>query len=124
MRAAGILALVVAAPLLAADAPPARRKLGREVSVEKHLQDDDEFRIPLPELLAHGTKLFMANWTWQEGAGRPMSKGTGVALSDPNSPLAGPRSFNRVSGPDAHSCATCHNPPYGHPGVAGDSVTH
>ena len=34
------------------------------------------------------------------------------------------RGFNRISGPDANSCAGCHNAPYGIAGGAGDVVTN
>ena len=100
---------------------PAR--VGVEVSVPRHLQDDEEFNLPTPELLRHGKLLFGANWTEQEGGGRPLSKGTGKALSDPSSPLIGKRAFNRISAPDANSCAGCHNAPYGISGGGGDFVT-
>ena len=33
---------------------------------------DDEFRIPLLQLVDHGKKIFCANWTDQDGAGRPL----------------------------------------------------
>src|SRR5260370_16123747 len=68
-------------------------------------------------------KLFVANWTEEEGAGRPKTKGTGTGLSDPSHPLVDSRAFNRVSGPDANSCYGCHNSPYGIPGGGGDFVT-
>lgn len=96
------------------------RFIGRELAVPEHLQDDDEFRISIPALIAHGRKLFTANWTVEDGAGRPLTKGNGRALSDPTSPLVGARSFNRISGPDANACAGCHNTPHGHVGGSGD----
>jgi hypothetical protein len=65
----------------------------------------------------------MSNWTDQEGAGRPLTKGTGTALSDPSHPLVGARAWNRISGPEANSCYGCHNMPYGIPGGGGDFVT-
>jgi len=99
-------------------------RIGREVSVPRHLQDDEEFSLPTKALLDYGKKLFMANWTEQEGGGRPLTKGTGTALSDPSKPLAGAHGFNRVSGPDANSCYGCHNAPYGIPGGGGDFVTN
>src|SRR5260370_26335563 len=68
-------------------------------------------------------KLFVANWTEEEGAGRPKTKGTGTGISDPSRPLVDSRAFNRVSGPDANSCYGCHNSPYGIPGGGGDFVT-
>jgi cytochrome c peroxidase len=98
--------------------------IGREVAVARHLQDDDEFRIPLADLLLHGQTLFTANWTEQEGGGRPLSKGTGKELTDPTRPLTGKRAFNRISAPDANSCAGCHNLPYGIAGGGGDFVTN
>jgi len=99
-------------------------KIGRELAIPHHLQDDDEFRIPLSSLLEYGKKLFVANWTAQDGAGRPLTKGTGKAISDPSMPLSGIRSFNRISGPDSNSCWGCHNQPYGIPGGGGDFVTN
>jgi hypothetical protein len=103
---------------------PAHPKIGQEISIPRHLQDDEEFRITLPAILVHGQKLFAPNWTWQEGAGRPLMKGNGRALTDPTSPLSGSRSFNRLSAPDANSCAGCHNQPHGHIGGGGDFVTN
>ncbi len=98
-------------------------RIGQEVAVPQHLADDEEFSLPLKELLEYGKKLFMANWTEQEGAERPTTKGNGVALADPSHPLVGARAFNRLSGPDANSCYGCHNAPYGIAGGGGDFVT-
>jgi len=106
------LVLALAAALPAADPPrPRPGKIGVEKAVPRHLSDDEEFRIPLADLLAHGKLLFNANWTVQDGGGRPLTKGNGRALADPSLPLDGVRSFNRLSGPDANSCAGCHNAP-------------
>src|SRR6516162_6595969 len=97
-------------------------QIGREVAVPRHLQDGEEFTVPLRALLAHGRRLFTAVWTIEEGGGRPLTKGTGAKLSDPSSPLEFPRNFNRVSAPDSNSCAGCHNLPFGIPGGGGDIV--
>lgn len=105
--------------LLCSFAPPARR-IGQELSVPHHLADDDEFKLPLRKLLQHGELLFRANWTEQEGGGRPLTKGNGKSLSDPSRPLTGERSFNRLSAPDANSCYGCHNQPFGIAGGGGD----
>lgn len=96
--------------------------LGWEISIPRHLQDGEEFQIPLRKLIAHGQKLFAAIWTIEEGGGRPLTKGTGAPLSDPSDPLVFPRNFNRLSAPDANSCAGCHNAPFGLPGGGGDIV--
>jgi hypothetical protein len=100
-----------------------RSQIGREVAIPRHLQDDEEFSLSAKDLIAYGKKLFMANWTDQEGAGRPRTKGNGTALSDPSQPLTGSRAMNRISGPEANSCYGCHNMPYGIPGGGGDFVT-
>ena len=94
--------------------------IGQEVAISRHLVDDEEFQMSIFDLVSFGKKLFDANWTEQEGGGRPLTKGTGKPLSDLNSPLLGMRAFNRISGPDANSCTGCHNVPYGISGGGGD----
>src|SRR6516225_5932125 len=89
----------------------AASKVGREVAVPVHLQDGQEFQMTPTQLVAFGKTLFTAMWTSQEGAGRPLTKGTGNPLSDLSSPLVFPRNFNRISGPDTNSCSGCHNKP-------------
>ncbi|MGH2436624.1 MAG: di-heme oxidoredictase family protein [bacterium] len=96
--------------------------IGQEIAIPRHLEDGEEFIVPLQELVAHGQKLFAAAWTDQEGGGRPYTKGTGTPLADVANPLIFPRNFNRVSAPDANSCAGCHNLPV--PGGGGDIVTN
>ncbi len=102
----------------------AEAQIGREVAIAKHLQDGEEFQISLPDLVDYGKKLFTAVWTEQEGGGRPLTKGNGKPLSDPQSPLVGARSFNRISAPDSNSCAGCHNLPFGIAGGGGDIVAN
>ncbi len=97
-------------------------EIGSEVAIPEHLQDGEEHEIELDELLLHGKKLFEAVWTDQEGGGRPLTKGTGGALSDPSDPLEFPRNFNRLSAPDANSCFGCHNGPRS--GGGGDIVAN
>jgi hypothetical protein len=97
-------------------------QVGSENAIPRHLRDGEEFEIGVEALLRHGEALFAAPWTIQEGGGRPLSKGTGAPLSDPASPLIFPRNFNRVSGPDANSCAGCHAVP--RVGGGGDSVAN
>lgn len=103
---------------------PGLAQLGREVSVARHLQDGEEIQLSIRQLIEHGRKLFTAVWTVQEGGGRPLTKGTGAPLSDPSAPLAFPRNFNRISAPDANSCAGCHHQPFGIPGGGGDIVAN
>ncbi len=98
--------------------------VGREVAVPQHLEDGQEFGFPTRALIEHGRKLFTAVWTIQEGGGRPLTKGTGSPLTDQASPLLFPRNFNRISAPDANSCAGCHNLPFGIAGGGGDIVAN
>jgi len=97
--------------------------IGRETAVLSHLQDES-LNVPIRDLLSYGRRLFDANWTEEEGGGRPLTKGTGRPLSDPSLPLTGTRAFNRISAPDANSCAGCHNAPFGISGGAGDFVAN
>lgn len=86
-------------------------EIGREVAIPRHMADGEEFDRSIPDLVAYGKKIFQAHFTVQEGAGRPLTKGTGAPLSDKTQPLVFPRNVNRVSGPDSNSCAGCHNQP-------------
>jgi hypothetical protein len=99
-------------------------QVGREVAVPRHLKNGEEYRLPLQELLDYGKKLFDANWTIEDGAGRPLAKGTGRELADTSRPLVFPRNFNRISAPDANSCGGCHNQPFGISGGNGDFVAN
>lgn len=99
-------------------------EIGREVSVPVRLSDGQEMQMTADDLAEFGQRLFTANWTGQEGGGRPLTKGTGAPLSDPARPLVFPRNFNRISAPDANSCAGCHNAPFGTPGGGGDIVAN
>ncbi len=117
---AGVTLLSSLALATGHDDPP----IGKEVSVGRHLADGQEFHLSTNQLLEHGRLLFAANWTQQEGGGRPLTKGTGAAVADPMSPLEGMRGFNRLSAPDANSCAGCHNAPLGVIGGGGDFVTN
>jgi hypothetical protein len=96
-------------------------EMGREVAIRKHLQDGEEFTTPLGQLIQYGAQLFAAKFTIQEGAGRPLTKGTGNPLSDPSSRLVFPRNFDRLSSPDSNSCSGCHNAPFA--GGGGERVT-
>jgi len=111
--------LSLALPFWAQD----RSLIGKEVSIPRHLRDGEEFDLSIPKLIQFGEKLFTAKWTTQEGQGRPNVKGTanGPRLSDPSEPLAFPRNFNRISGPDSNSCSGCHNEPF--VGSGGDRAT-
>jgi len=114
----GTVVLVILAVALV---PVALAQIGQEVAIPVHLQDGQEFTMSIHDLINFGEKLFKANWTIQEGQGRPLTKGTGAPLTDPTAPLVFPRNFNRMSEPSTNSCAGCHNLPFD--GGGGDRVT-
>ena len=120
----GKWALVLVCTLSAATAAVAQSsgsQIGREVAIPRHLQDGEEFTISVNQLINYGLQLFTAKFTIQEGAGRPLTKGTGAPIADPSSPLVFPRNFDRLSSPEANACSGCHNAPF--VGGGGDRVT-
>src|SRR5215472_5052252 len=118
---AGILLAIGTVHVLAGNCPiQGCTTVGQEVAISVHLQDGQEFTLSIPDLIAFGQAMFNAEWTDQEGQGRPLTKGNGNPLSDPTSPLVFPHNFNRVSAPDTNGCAGCHNRPVS--GGGGDIV--
>lgn len=120
MRISGRAHAVAAGVFLAASLGAV--EIGREVAIARHLEDGEEYSVSRDALLAHGKQLFAGIWTPQEGGGRPLTKGNGKPLADLSNPLVFPRNFNRISAPDANSCAGCHNLPRA--GGGGDIVTN
>lgn len=118
------LGLVLSAPdpSAAQNAADETPQLGLEVSVRERLQDGEEHQMGSRALFNKGAELFNAMWTVQEGGGRPTTNGVGGELADSSRPLTFPRNFNRVSAPDANSCAGCHNVPRS--GGGGDIVAN
>jgi hypothetical protein len=85
-------------------------RFGERRALEAHLEqaDIESGRIPFEELLRIGERIFTARWTVLDGQGRPAATGSGVPTKrDPSTA----RRFTRISGPDATSCADCHNQP-------------
>src|SRR5215467_7542079 len=95
-RARGIV--VVLACVATVSAIGSHRRVGQEVAIPVHMQDGDEYRVSIRELIEYGSQLFNAMWTLEDGAGRPLTKGTGAPVSDASRPLVFPRNFNRISG--------------------------
>ena len=98
-------------------------RVGQEHAIDRHLKDGEEFAMPIADLVEHGRRLFVANWTAEDGAGRPRTTGAGRPIAAHALALDADRAFNRVSGPDANSCLGCHNRPSGLAGGAGDIVS-
>ncbi|MFO0819450.1 MAG: di-heme oxidoredictase family protein [Pirellulales bacterium] len=81
--------------------------------------DIDAGRWSPGDLREAGRRLFVANFTIHDGAGRPRATGKPTPQRRPAANNAG---FSRTAGPDAHSCAACHNSP--HVGGSGDFVAN
>lgn len=121
-RAALLFSLLLLSTAFAWTAAADDFELGQEISVRDRLADGDEQTMDRNDLIRHGSDLFNAMWTPQEGGGRPLTTGTGAPLADPSSPLVFPRNANRISAPDSNACGGCHNLPRS--GGGGDLVTN
>ena len=98
----------------------ARNAVGDSGVVSRQIRHEDAVagKVTTNELLAHGRELFSARFNTLDGAGRPGTTGTG----SPRPTRSAPQNFNRVSAPDANSCAGCHNLPFA--GGGGDNVAN
>ena len=63
---------------------------------------------PIPALQELGETLFSAKFTSLDGAGRPNATGA-IVPTRPRRPSHS--AFQRLAGPDANACASCHNEP-------------
>ena len=93
-------------------------RIGERPALERHVdqREVDAGRVGLRELMQAGQLLFDARFNRLDGQGRPGSTGTGTPRG------AHQPAFIRTSGPDANSCAGCHNQPRS--GGAGDFVAN
>lgn len=101
--------------------PSSSQLQGEGPVLKQHIQqaDIDRGRIALPALVEAGRFLFSAKFNLLDGFGRPAATGNGT----PTKRLRDASPFVlRTSGPDANSCAGCHNDP--EPGGAGDFVAN
>lgn len=116
--AAGAVALLGFAGV----APLMAQEIGSERAIAEHLAPGAEFDLSPAKLVARGATIFAAKFTARDGHGRPRSKGTFSPLVDTNEPLVFPRNMNRISSPEASSCAGCHMDPL--PGGSGEFLTN
>ncbi|HEY2381804.1 MAG TPA: di-heme oxidoredictase family protein [Terriglobia bacterium] len=93
------------------------RQLGDVPAIPVHMNEVDieSGRIPFDQVVRYGETLFTAVFNKLDGAGRP---GT-TADMKPRAPQPG---MLRTTGPDSHSCASCHNRPQ--IGGGGDFATN
>src|SRR5262249_10629708 len=84
--------------------------IGERPALEEHINqiDIESGKIKFDDLLEIGEEIFAARWTSLDGRGRPAATGAGAPTKrDPTHNVP----FIRTSGPDATSCADCHNQP-------------
>lgn len=80
----------------------------------------DDGELALEEIVERGRHLFTASFNTLDGAGRPET--TDVNPNNFRPPHTFPDNFNRISGPDANSCSSCHGVP--RIGGGGDNATN
>ena len=92
--------------ILVAGAMLFARQLGDMPAIPIHMNEADieSGRVPFDDVAKYGEKLFTTAFNRLDGAGKP---GIGMV---------------RTTGPDAHSCVSCHNRPV--PGGGGDFPTN
>ena len=85
--------------------------IGDAPALSLHTNQDDieSGRLETDEIIDRGRELFVASFNTLDGAGRPAT--TDVGDSNTRSPRMFPDNFNRISGPDANTCAVCHHLP-------------
>jgi len=86
------------------------QRIGERPALEEHIDqaDIESGKINFKDLLEIGEFIFAARWNKLDGQGRPAATGAGTPTRrDPGNDAG----FLRTSGPDATSCADCHNQP-------------
>lgn len=118
----GIAALPVRGQELMAPIFPVSPVIGDERALTQHLDQRlvEAGRYSFQQINAFGKFMFETSFTEADGQGRPNQNG--VFPPDPRNPRVHPENFNRISGPDADSCAGCHNKPRS--GGGGDNVAN
>jgi hypothetical protein len=119
---AALLVAAACSTVLATEPASAPAIIGDEPTIKVHFSQAaiDAGEVSLESLVAQGRLLFTAQFNTLDGAGRPET--TGVGDSPFRERREFPDNFNRISGPDAGSCAACHSQPL--IGGAGDNVTN
>lgn len=106
----------VCAAVVMASGTLSAQPIGERPAVERHHYGGDGLNTNLHHLFDLGEHIFSARFNRLDGQGRPATTGTGEPRT-PDQPA-----FIRTSGPDANSCASCHNQP--RVGGAGDFVAN
>jgi hypothetical protein len=111
-------ALLTFSSLIVAGGVLLAQQIGDVPAITTHMSEADieSGRVSFQDVVRHGERLFNAVFNRLDGQGRP---GT-TADGQPRPP--GQPGMLRTTGPDAHSCASCHNQP--RPGGGGDFASN
>src|SRR5207248_9605483 len=95
----------------AAAGAPFAQQIGYGPAIPVHMNqaDIESGQVSFQDAVRHGEKLFTAVFNKFDGQGRPVTQ--------PGQP-----GMVRITGPDSHSCTSCHNRPL--PGGGGDFPTN
>jgi hypothetical protein len=109
--------LLTLGSIVAAGGATSGQQIGDVPAISVHLNESDieSGRVPMADVIKAGEKLFTAAFNKLDGHGRPATTSEG----QPRLPATG---MVRTTGPDAHSCVSCHNRPRA--GGGGDFPTN
>src|SRR5215471_6391189 len=110
--------LTISSILVASGLLLAAQHIGDMPAISVHLDEADieSGRISFEDTVRYGEKLFTAVFNRLDGQGRPATTADGKPR--PSAEVA----MLRTTGPDAHSCSSCHNRP--RRGGGGDFATN
>lgn len=96
--------------------------IGDAATLNGHTSQDDieSGSLTLDQIVERGEFLFTTSFNTLDGAGRPET--TDVSPDNFRPPRTFPDNFNRISGPDANACSSCHGVP--RLGGGGDNATN
>jgi hypothetical protein len=94
------------------------QQIGDVPAISSHLNEADieNGKVQFDDVVRHGQRLFTAVYNRLDGHGRPATTADGKPRSGVQP------SMRRTTGPDAHSCVSCHNRP--RTGGGGDFATN
>ena len=120
-----ILAILAGAILAAchtATAEPTPPRIGDAPTLDTHTSqaDIESGDLTLDQIVERGEFLFTASFNTLDGAGRPET--TDLSPDNFRPARTFPDNFNRISGPDANACSSCHGVP--RLGGGGDNATN
>ncbi len=119
---AAVAGVMLTACHKATSEPPSAPRIGDTATLNGHTSQGDieNGSLTLQHIVERGESLFTASFNTLDGAGRPET--TDVSPDNFRPPRPFPDNFNRISGPDANACSSCHGVP--RIGGGGDNATN